>query len=45
MRIEISPMREREKDQCVIGIRTNENRAKSHEDERKGSVCKWDKDQ
>jgi hypothetical protein len=45
MRTERSPMRMREMDQCVSGIRTNENREKSREEERKGSVCKWDKDQ
>ncbi len=45
MRIERSPMRKRERDHCVSEIRTNENTAKSLEDERKGSVCKWDKDQ
>ncbi len=44
MRIERSPMRKRERDQYVSGIRTNENRKKSHEEEGKRSVCKWDKD-
>jgi hypothetical protein len=29
-----------EMDQCVSGVRTNENRDKSHENERNGSVCK-----
>jgi hypothetical protein len=38
-------MRERGRDQGVSEIRTNENRDKSHEDERNGSVCKWGKDQ
>jgi hypothetical protein len=32
MKTERSPTRMRERDQCVSGIRTNENRAKSHED-------------
>jgi hypothetical protein len=45
MRIERSPMRRRVRAQCVSEIRTKDNREKSHEDERKGSVCKWDKDQ
>jgi hypothetical protein len=31
MRIERSPMRKRERDQCVSEIRTNENREKSCE--------------
>jgi hypothetical protein len=34
MRIERSPMRKRERHQCVSEIRTNENRAKSHEEKR-----------
>jgi hypothetical protein len=38
-------MRERGRHQCVSEIRTNENREKSHEEEGKRSVCKWDKDQ
>jgi hypothetical protein len=38
-------MRKRERDHCVSEIRTNENREKSHEEEGKRSVCKWDKDQ
>jgi hypothetical protein len=45
MRIERSPMRERGRDQCVSGIWTKENREKSRDEERKGSVCKWDLDQ
>jgi hypothetical protein len=40
MRIKTSPMRKRERHQCVSEIRTHENREKSHEDERNGSVCK-----
>jgi hypothetical protein len=40
MRIERSPMRKRERHQCVGEIRTSENRDKSHEVERKRSVCK-----
>jgi hypothetical protein len=44
MRIEKSSVRKRERDQCVSGIRTNENREKSQEEEGKASVCKWDKD-
>jgi hypothetical protein len=40
MGIERSPVRMRERDQCVSGIRTNENREKSHEEERKASVCR-----
>jgi hypothetical protein len=38
MRIERSPMRIREMDQCVSVIRTKENREKSHEEEGKGSM-------
>jgi hypothetical protein len=38
-------MRMKDRDQCVSGIRTNENREKSSEEKRKGSMCKWDKDQ
>jgi hypothetical protein len=45
MRIERSPMRKRERDHCVGEIRTNEYSEKSREDERKGSLCKWNKDQ
>jgi hypothetical protein len=40
MRIERNPMRKRERDQRVSGIRTNGNREKSSEEKRKGSVCK-----
>jgi hypothetical protein len=32
MRIVRSPMRNRERDKCVSGIRTNENSEKSHEE-------------
>ncbi len=35
MRIETSSMRMREMEQCVSGVRTNENRDKSHEEEEK----------
>jgi hypothetical protein len=45
MRTERSPMRNRERDQCKIGIRINENREKSHEEEGMRSLFKWDKDQ
>jgi hypothetical protein len=38
MRIERSPIRKRERHQCVSGIRTNENREKSHEEEGKRSM-------
>ncbi len=34
MRTERSPMRKRERDQCVSRIRTNENREKGHKRER-----------
>ncbi len=44
-RIERSLTRKRERDKCVSGIRTKENIEKSHEEESKGSVCKWDKGQ
>jgi hypothetical protein len=40
MRIERSPLIKREGDQCVSEIRTNENRYKSHEEERRVSVYK-----
>jgi hypothetical protein len=40
MRIERSPMRKRERNQCVSEIRANENREKSHEGEMKRSVFK-----
>jgi hypothetical protein len=33
-------MRKRERDQCVSEIRTNENREKFNEEERKASMCK-----
>jgi hypothetical protein len=39
MRIERSPMRKRERHKCVSGIRINENREKSHEEEGKRSIC------
>ncbi len=42
MKIERNPMRKREGDQCISEIRTNKNTAKSYEEERKRSVCKWD---
>jgi hypothetical protein len=35
MRTERSPRRKRERHQCVSGIKTNENREKSHEEEKK----------
>jgi hypothetical protein len=38
MRIERSPVRMRERDQCVSGIRANEKREKSHEEEGKRSL-------
>jgi hypothetical protein len=40
MRTERSPMRKRERHQCVSEIRTNENRDKSHAEKKKTSVCK-----
>ncbi len=36
---ERSPMRKRERYQCVSEIRTKENREKSHEEEEKRSKC------
>jgi hypothetical protein len=40
MRIERSPMRKRERPQCVSEIRNNENREKFHEEKGKRSMCK-----
>jgi hypothetical protein len=45
MIIERGPMRKKERYHCVSEIRTKENTEKSIEEERKGSVCKWDMDQ